>query len=108
MKLTELSPRWFDVSGVGTDKDGISFLCPHCLKRRLGVQFANSIGGEEKPPMTQKEKMKHIHELRTFDIGMSTVWQRTGDTFENLTLFPSIDCSNSGHWHGWITNGEVK
>ena len=37
-------------------------------------------------------------------------WQRTGDTFESLTLTPSIlrrrDRGGCG-WHGFITNGEV-
>lgn len=35
-------------------------------------------------------------------------WEREGDTFETLTLKPSVDASGWGHWHGWITNGEVK
>jgi hypothetical protein len=92
----------------GTNKDGVTFLCPHCRQRRLGIQFANPVGGQATPPMTQKEKRLHIHELRTFDIGMSTVWQRTGETFDDLTLSPSVDASASGHWHGHVTNGEVK
>jgi hypothetical protein len=33
------------------------------------------------------------------------LWQRTGETFETLTLTPSVDCSAWGHWHGFITNG---
>lgn len=37
-------------------------------------------------------------------------WQRTGDTFDTLTLTPSIyrreDLGGCG-WHGFITNGEV-
>jgi hypothetical protein len=36
------------------------------------------------------------------------VWNRTGDTFETMTLTPSIDGSGVGHWHGFITNGEVS
>lgn len=35
------------------------------------------------------------------------VWKREGDAFETLTLTPSIDASAHGHWHGFITNGEV-
>ncbi len=38
------------------------------------------------------------------------VWKRgSGDTFETLTLTPSIDANVdiAGHWHGFITNGEV-
>lgn len=31
-------------------------------------------------------------------------WTITGD-FSNMTVSPSIDASNSGHWHGSIING---
>jgi hypothetical protein len=34
-------------------------------------------------------------------------WHRVGDTFDTLTLTPSIDCSRFGHFHGFITGGEV-
>lgn len=37
-------------------------------------------------------------------------WQRTGDTFETLTLTPSIlrnPTKGGCGWHGYITNGEV-
>ena len=61
----------------------------------LGVWFANPIdGGPPAPP----------------DIMPKPRWQRTGDTFETISLSPSIDASSAdcgGHWHGWITNGEV-
>jgi hypothetical protein len=30
-----------------------------------------------------------------------------GDTFETLSLFPSINVEDEGHWHGFISNGEV-
>lgn len=115
MKLTDLQPRWFDVPGVGTNKDGVTFVCP-CQKcranpenaRRLGIQFANPIGSEPLPLMTQKEKRVHLFERRTFDIAMNYLWQRTGETFEDLTLTPSVDASASGHWHGYITGGEIQ
>lgn len=25
-----------------------------------------------------------------------------------LTLTPSVDASKHGHWHGFITNGEIR
>jgi hypothetical protein len=34
-------------------------------------------------------------------------WKRSGEAFETLSLSPSIDASNAGHWHGFIKNGEV-
>lgn len=32
---------------------------------------------------------------------------RTGDTFETLTLSPSVGFGSIGHWHGHIINGEI-
>ena len=31
-----------------------------------------------------------------------------GETFETLTLTPSVDASAAGHWHGHVTDGEVR
>lgn len=80
---------------------GLSFLCPVHRDHRLVVMFANPIDGL--PAATPEEG--HYQ------------WQRTGETFETLTLGPSIDASGSTHgngaietpcWHGYITSGEVK
>jgi hypothetical protein len=68
----------------------ISFDCPHCRTERLAVWLANPIDGL--PPTDDA-----IH-----------LWDRTGDTFETLTLSPSVDASKLGHWHGVIENGEAK
>lgn len=81
MTLAELKPRW---TGLGTDITGMSFLCPHCLQTRLHVAFR---GTNIKPAANQ--------------------WTRTGDTWETLTLDPSADFSNSGHWHGTIIHGRL-
>ena len=95
MKLLDLQPHW--VGLAPGHAIGITFLCPHCQKIRLGVAFDVPIGGEL---------------LDTF-IGPRLVtdslkkWHRTGETFETLCLTPSIDASQFEHWHGYITNGEV-
>lgn len=75
-----------------TDRDrdgmGVSFWCPCCRKVRIAVFFANPIDG--KPPSDD-------HKL----------WTRSGETYETLTLTPSIDASAHGHWHGFIRNGAI-
>jgi hypothetical protein len=48
-----------------------------------------------------------VHELSTFDVPPGILWRREGDTFDTLTLSPSVDASPSGHWHGFVRNGEV-
>jgi hypothetical protein len=121
MRLVDLAPRWFDVPGLGTDKDGITFICPcaTCCSAprelgfgqggpaRLGVQFANPIGSDPKPLMDWEQKLRHT-ELATFDVPPGYLWRREGDTFETLTLIPSVDASKSGHWHGFVRNGGIE
>jgi len=84
---------------------GVSFLCPcaTCTAKRTGnsdedwylrvfVGFSNPLDGGP-----------------AYDPRPGAQWARTGDTFETLTLRPSIlrtppfGCG----WHGFVTNGEV-
>jgi hypothetical protein len=84
---------------------GLSFLCPcaTCTPKRTGdrdkdfhlrvyVGFRNPLDGG--PPVDPRDGAQ---------------WERTGDTFDTLTLWPSI-LSNPPHgcgWHGYVTNGDV-
>jgi hypothetical protein len=93
MKLTDLDPSWV-ITEEGRHGMGIQFFCPHCVKTDkpiyLAVFFANPIDGKPAAPASQHPAPR---------------WARSGDTFETLTLQPSIDAS--GHWHGHITNGKL-
>ena len=97
MKLIDLEPRWLgDLYGFHTGVIfGLSFLCPHCRKQRLAIFFSNTIGDAA-----------HSHHIPVPSNGK--YWTRTGETFETLTLMPSIDASKVGHWHGFIRNGEIQ
>jgi hypothetical protein len=100
MRLTELEPRWYGrrtPEGV-SGQIGVTFDCPvHRRAHKCFVPFVNPIDGG--PP----EVRKHL-------------WQRTGDTFETLTLTPSVDYTkydngtlrDASCWHGFITNGDVS
>ena len=110
MKLSDLDPRWaidadIVIGGVYKHFEGrhgmaVSFECPHCIERerltgdkrvtRLAVWFDNPIDGG---PPTDDAEFK---------------WQRTGDSFDTLTLSPSVDASKVGHWHGYIENGQIR
>jgi Family of unknown function (DUF6527) len=123
VRLADLDPRWvvdadIVIGGVsrhyeGRTGMGITFACPHCVAQLspevqalvaiteaelpreaaitfLGVWFANPIDGG---PATDDAEYR---------------WHREGATFDTLTLSPSIDASKSGHWHGFITNGEIR
>ncbi len=97
MKLLELNPRW-----VGLDNAsfifGISFDCPTKREQRLVVFFD--------PPIDPFGWTEKGIVLPTFE--GHKVWKREGDTFESLSLTPSIDASRYELWHGFITKGEIK
>ena len=107
IKLTDLNPKWvgmpgrvFSIEGKAV-KVGLTFdcPCPACavppkVGRRLAISFT--------PPIDP-----HMVLPGTTWAPSSPSWQRTGDTFENITLTPSIDFSSHGHWHGFITDGKA-
>jgi hypothetical protein len=43
------------------------------------------------------------------DLKTKSVWKKSGNSIDNITLHPSIDCtgSNTCNFHGWIKNGMV-
>lgn len=112
MRLTELEPRWIADRGMpeGT-KQGVSFLCPHCRVERLAVFFTPTICGAPPVDITAfhhaqlRDDEPHLGDEHVGRI----LWTRSaGDTFETLTLTPSIDASRWGCWHGYITDGAVR
>ena len=112
MRLTDLEPRWVGAGGDGIYRRGpsgelvpvperhgvaITFRCPCGTHRRdddydtdrVTIEFNNPLDGG--PPMA--------------DPGAR--WDRTGETFETLTLRPSLQRIGGCGWHGFITAGEV-
>jgi hypothetical protein len=116
VRLVDLDPRWSGSNywrdGVeyspgagdpafpgGRHGMGITFDCPvHGEGCRLGVPFENPIDGGPKGRGAQGKYW----------------WQRSGETFDTLTLSPSVhvhdgDAENGPtHWHGHIENGEIR
>src|SRR5437867_3907648 len=97
MKLVELDPRWvtFDNWHGESFWYGVNFRCPHCRTVFVGVQFKNPIDPANyiERGIVDWTKYMAAQEQQKF-------WDRVGDTFETLTLTPSIDVSKHGHWHG--------
>lgn len=96
MKLSELNPQWDDRDWEVPPRLGVGlwFDCPTCQpgqRVRLHIWFADPIdGGSSKAPDPQHG------------------WIRSGSSFETLSITPSVDCSRCGHWHGFITGGEIR
>lgn len=115
MRLTELDPRWAVFASMSPGcKQGLTFLCPHCKAIRLGVFFDQPICGCKPVDLdfyqkSQRDVDSPLHSPELHDVHMGRVlWHREGDSFENLTLTPSVDASAFGHWHGFITGGEIS
>lgn len=97
MKLIDLEPRWFTLTKDGP-RVGLTFQCPHCRKERLGIVFHHQ-GHEAIEDVYIKANAQNKDRF---------IWTESGDEFDSVTMMPSIDASASGHWHGYITNGEIR
>lgn len=123
MRLTELKPRWIGAGGEGVFQPSTR-PCPLCSG--VGCEKCHQTGKEYEPAPERHGvgvvldcpcgKQDEQHQLyvpfaQPLDGGPALDakrgWQRTGDTFDTLTLTPSILRMGSCGWHGFITNGEV-
>ena len=100
MKLIDLNPRWVAIGDGGEMIIGISFNSPQTGKR-LACLFANPID-----PKGWIPKIGNCMDNPAF-MPESKRWNRSGETFDDLTLSPSLDFSAHGEWHGFISNGQV-
>lgn len=94
VKLLDLDPRWFAIE-EGGPRVGLTFLCPNCRVARLGVAFHHSAHAamDDGYIRAKSPSTKHI-------------WTLVGDEdFATLTLTPSVDASEGGHAHGFLTAG---
>lgn len=100
MKLSALNPRWVSSGGEGITDSVTGAPIPH--RERVGVTFDCPCGKCGKrgyiPFQNPIDPQAPIN---------SAGWHRTGDTFETLSLTPSI-LRTEPHgcgWHGFLTNG---
>jgi hypothetical protein len=114
MKLTDLNPRWFAIAG--RHGQGVVFDCPCCVGKekryRLAVAFAPALDGGATIDIKQLEPLWDAIKDCGTDFPSNIVppgfiWARTGETFETLTVSPSVNAAPAGHFHGWVINGEV-
>jgi len=110
VRLSTLDPRWVAI-GTGEARiiTGVSFDCPHCKlaracptcghapdTKRLSVQFW--------PPIDKNNWLPRVTPIP------HDGWHQrvSGESFEDLTISPSIGFDSIGHWHGHIQNGEAS
>lgn len=106
MLLTELNPQWMRAGGEGIfNADGT----PAAPRHGIGVLFTCPCGRCDAQHDCYVPFTNPLDGGPAVNDGHAT-WTRTGDTFETLTVTPSIlRSTNRGGcgWHGFITAGEV-
>jgi hypothetical protein len=105
MKLIDLEPRWIT-------PNFFIFRCPCCQKAFLTCK--NIVLSREDVWNTLRTYLGEDWNEIVVPPKAETAWNITGSTRDpnasfptDLTVTPSIDASASGHWHGFITNGEI-
>jgi hypothetical protein len=109
MRLIDLDPRWFEALDRDQFYDeksraGFTFLCPHCQQTRIAVTTRPLKASD------QFEGLAALHPDSHGDIVPAKqmfAWTIDGEDFATISVTPSVDASASGHWHGFIKNGDI-
>ena len=105
MRLADLEPRWLS-------ETVFVFRCPCCLGTERALWLSCKSG-----PMDSGDQRDLFREAGLEPCGKGAVvvgtvpavaWTIAGRDFGALTVTPSIDASPAGHWHGFITAGEIR
>lgn len=113
IKLTDLHPAWIDLPDEGRHGLGLLFDCmvgehngKPCYIKNI-ILFKNPLDGGEPFPGESRAILLKLYpdEEERYDLrGCGTSrWQRTGETFETLSMTPSVDAHSCGHYT--LTNG---
>ena len=107
-RLIDLNPAWVDLPSQGRRGLGVFFDCMlgHCEVRNM-ILFANPLDGGPPWPGESRSLMLELfkeEEPRWMIAGCGTCrWNRIGETFETLSMHPSVDAHACGHFT--LTNG---
>lgn len=109
MILAELKPKWIVPSQWAEASPpfyiGLSFLCPHCERSpcpTCGYQRGKRLFVLFWPPIDPASAMGRLF---TWEKSGTPHERIRGESFETLTLSPSIGFESIGHWHGSIVDG---
>jgi hypothetical protein len=101
IRLIELEPRWLS-------EQVFAFRCPHC--KQIWLTCKNVVMGfgqqRDLAIAANLEPIGPRYGAVLTDEACAWKWESTD--FATMSVTPSIDASKSGHWHGFITNGEIK
>lgn len=103
MRLVDLEPRWIH-------PNVFIFRCPCCV----GTDRALWLSCRRNAPMPHEEQddLFRANSPGKGEIVVGTdptcVWTVSSDSFETMTVSPSLDYSKARHWHGNISSGGIK
>ncbi len=111
MKLTDLKPRWLAANVF-------IFRCPHCVARGGDGKYDQYwLSVKNVSPLSIHEQVILFEQHKDLIDGKGAFivvpckedvsWSISGTDFETMSVTPSLDASAAGHWHGFITNGQV-
>jgi hypothetical protein len=101
VKLTDLEPHW-----VGHGGDSVVVTATgESIQRREAVAlgFTCPCGNGEGVCLPLENPLDGGPRVE----GFHAYWRREGESFETLTLTPSIQRRDVCRWHGFITSGEI-
>lgn len=114
MKLVDLKPRWLGAGGEGIyNRNEQGELIPAPERHGVGITFICPCGTHPSDDEYDTDRCAILFENpldgggRFDSTTKGHYWTRTGETFETLTLTPSIQRVDGCRWHGFITNGEI-
>ena len=112
MKLIDYKPHWIQPASWADLAPpfyiGLSFLCPHCPHSpcpTCGAMRSKRLAFSFWPPIDPTAARGKLFQWP--EPTVRTHQRVSGDTFETLTIEPSVGFEADGHWHGRITNGEL-
>jgi len=110
MRLVDLEPRWL-TSNV------FIFRCPHCVARGGDGKYDQNWLSCKNGAMSTRDQILLFEQHKDLIDGKGAFivvpckadhsWSISGVDFASMSVTPSLDASASGHWHGFITNGEI-
>lgn len=109
MRLVDLMPRWIH-------PNVFVFLCPHCRDVFLTCKNAVMSSREQRETFWRevlcwdgRDSTEPHYSVEFVACKPEMAWTfPSGADFESISVTPSLDAGKSGHWHGHITDGEIK
>ena len=106
MRLVDLEPRWFAHGDI--PHAVFVFKCPHCCTTARNVRLSCTVVAMK--ASDQQDIFNAAYGKDAVVVGCKFLgWtMKNGPSFETMSITPSLDASASGHWHGFITNGNIN